>query len=96
MADYVQSLQVRNDQFDDFDKYALDYMRRYQERPEYRGNRDFRQELFGSHVFGHLSEIPKDRRPARDATNRWITANITPARAILAIAGDIDPAHHPQ
>ena len=91
LADHVRSLEVRNYSFDAFDKYALNYIRRDQQRPEHVGNRDFRLALFGSHVFGHLSDIPGDRRPDRAATNQWITANITPARAILAIVGDIDP-----
>jgi zinc protease len=91
LADRVGSLKVRNGEYDSFDRYGLSYIRRVQERPEYVGNRDFRHALFGSHVFGNVSEIPKDHRPSRDATNRWLESNITPARAILAIAGDVDP-----
>jgi zinc protease len=91
LADNVTSLEVRSGQYDAFDKYGLDYTRREQERPEYVGNRDFRRSLFGSHVFGHSSEIPADRRPSRGATNQWLAANITPARATLAIVGDVDP-----
>jgi zinc protease len=91
LADYVTSLEVRSHAFDEFDKYAINYIRRHQERPEYLGHRDFRNALFGSHVFGHLSEIPNDKRPDRAALNQWIAAKLTPARAVLAIVGDIDP-----
>jgi zinc protease len=91
LADHVTSLQVRADEFNYFERYALNYIRRDQQRPEHIGDRDFRQALFGSHVFGHVSDIPDDRRPDRAATNKWLEANIAPARAVLAIVGDIDP-----
>ena len=91
LADHVGSLEVKGRAFDNFDKYALNYIRRDQQRPESVGNRDFRNALFGSHVFGHTSEIPSDKRPDRAATNKWLAANISPSRAVLAIVGDIDP-----
>jgi zinc protease len=91
LADYITSLKVHAEEFDHFERFELGYMRREQQRPEYIGNRDFRKALFGSHVFGHTSEIPEKSRPDRSATNKWIEASFVPSRAVLAIAGDVDP-----
>jgi zinc protease len=91
LADYVTSLKVHAEEFNHFDRFELSYMRREQQRPEYIGNRDFRKALFGPHAFGHTSEIPDKSRPDRAATNKWLEVNFVPSRAVLAIAGDVDP-----
>jgi zinc protease len=89
--DYVTSLEVRSDAYAQFERYELDYLRRDQQRPEFVSNRDFRLALFGSHPFGNVSQIPPKSVPSRSALNAWLATQVTPARATLAIVGDLDP-----
>jgi zinc protease len=91
LAHYVKTLKVRDSDVEEFDRDWMSFLRRKKQDPEVVGERTFREAVFGSHVFGHPSEIPSVGKLNPAAANRWIANHLTPARATLAIAGDIDP-----
>ncbi len=91
LADHVASLRVHRP-LDDFDRYRLPYIRREQTLPEQIAARSFRRALFESHPYGHTGEIPDDTRPDESAANAWLETVLSPRRAVLAIAGNVDPA----
>jgi zinc protease len=91
LADHVRSLRVHRP-LDDFDRYRLPYVRRAQALPEAAADRAFRRALFEGHPYAHTGEIPEDARPDESAANAWLETVLNPARGVLAIAGNVDPA----
>jgi zinc protease len=91
LADHVVSWRVHATSMSDFDRFRLPYLRRAQAMPDDAGDRVFREALFKTSLYAHTGEVPDSSRPGENAANDWLESVLTPSRATLAIAGDVDP-----
>jgi zinc protease len=84
-------LRVRAGSLDELDRYYFPYVREALSVPESVANRAFRRALFGSHPYATTGDFPEEGRPTEGAANDWLAGVLNPARAVLAIVGDVDP-----
>ncbi len=89
LADHLSTLRVHGELLPQFDREVLPYLRKASARPERVGGRAFFAALFGGHPYGHVGTLD-GARPSEGDANRWLEDTISPDRATLAIAGDVD------
>ena len=92
LAHYVKSLKVRDSDVEEFERNYLSFVRRQQQEPEIVRRARVpprRSSVRTCLVIRARSRTDGKLNPA--AANRWLASYVTPARATLAVAGDINP-----
>jgi zinc protease len=92
LNDQLGSMNVASGMIDEFKKYVFPFLKKEEERPESKADREFWKALFGDHPYGRRSTIDELEKYDGAQVEGWIQRAFTPRNGVMAVVGDVEPA----